>query len=73
MAILLADVYKSHCAINCCFTAQVSLSRAKEQLKSAMMMNLESKMVVFEDIGRQLLGQGFKMTPEELTHKIGKN
>ena len=36
-----------------------------------MMMNLESKAVVFEDIGRQLLGQDFKMSPEELSEKIG--
>lgn len=50
---------------------QVSLLRAKEQLKSAMMMNLESKAVVFEDIGRQLLGQGFKLSPDQLAEKIG--
>ncbi len=31
---------------------QVAVVRAKEQLKSAMMMNLESKAIVFEDIGR---------------------
>ena len=63
----------SHCVnlINF-FVLQVALSRAKEQLKSAMMMNLESKAVVFEDIGRQLLGQDFKMSPEELCEKIGK-
>ena len=31
---------------------QVALNRAKKMLTSAMMMNLESKMIVFEDIGR---------------------
>ena len=31
---------------------QVALARAKQQLKSAMMMNLESRLIVFEDIGR---------------------
>lgn len=31
---------------------QEAVSRAKQQLKSAMMMNLESKAIVFEDIGR---------------------
>ena len=51
---------------------QVSLLRAKQQLKSAMVMNLESKAVVFEDIGRQVLGQGFKLSPEELSEKIGE-
>ena len=37
-----------------------------------MMMNLESKAIVFEDIGRQVLGQGFKLSPEELSEKIGE-
>lgn len=31
---------------------QVAVSRAKQQLKSAMMMNLESRAIIFEDIGR---------------------
>ncbi len=30
---------------------QVVLTRAKEILKSALMMNLESRMILFEDIG----------------------
>ncbi len=37
---------------SCDAQLQVALLRAKEQLKSAMMMNLESKLIVFEDIGR---------------------
>lgn len=31
---------------------QDAVLRAKQQLKSAMMMNLESKAIIFEDIGR---------------------
>jgi len=48
----------------------VALARAKEQLKSAMMMNLESRLIVFEDIGRQVLGQDEKYSTEELSQKI---
>ncbi|KAJ8644931.1 hypothetical protein MRB53_006679 [Persea americana] len=37
---------------------QVQLDRAKESTKSAVLMNLESRMVVSEDIGRQILTYG---------------
>ncbi|WOK95698.1 mitochondrial-processing peptidase subunit alpha [Canna indica] len=37
---------------------QVQLDRAKEATKSAVFMNLESRMVVSEDIGRQILTYG---------------
>ena len=42
----IADDFSSH--------AQVAVKRAKEQLKSAMMMNLESRIIIFEDIGRHV-------------------
>ncbi|XP_058074113.1 mitochondrial-processing peptidase subunit alpha-like [Magnolia sinica] len=37
---------------------QVQLDRAKEATKSAVLMNLESRMVASEDIGRQILTYG---------------
>ncbi|KDO55877.1 hypothetical protein CISIN_1g0104472mg, partial [Citrus sinensis] len=37
---------------------QVQLDRAKQSTKSAILMNLESRMVVSEDIGRQVLTYG---------------
>lgn len=37
---------------------QVQLDRAKQATKSAILMNLESRMVVSEDIGRQVLTYG---------------
>ncbi|KAG5030120.1 hypothetical protein JHK87_013634 [Glycine soja] len=37
---------------------QVQLDRAKQATKSAILMNLESRMVVSEDIGRQILTYG---------------
>ncbi|KAJ9692218.1 hypothetical protein PVL29_011336 [Vitis rotundifolia] len=37
---------------------QVQLNRAKEATKSAVLMNLESRMIASEDIGRQILTYG---------------
>ncbi|KAJ0090524.1 hypothetical protein Patl1_13388 [Pistacia atlantica] len=37
---------------------QVQLDRAKQSTKSAILMNLESRMIVSEDIGRQVLTYG---------------
>lgn len=48
------------------------LERAKTQLQSMLMMNLEQRPVVFEDIGRQVLAQGFRYQPEYFYDKIGK-
>ncbi len=39
------------------------LSRAKNMLKSMMMMQLESRMVICEDIGRQLITYGHRQVP----------
>lgn len=46
------------------------VSRAKNQLKSSMMMKLESRQVLFEDIGRQLLTYKKRETPEQLCQKV---
>jgi len=48
----------------------VEVSRAKKQTQSMLMMNLESRVVKFEDIGRQILGLGFRKTPKELFDSI---
>lgn len=40
------------------------LSRAKKQLQSMLLMNLESRPVVFEDIGRQVLASGVRKQPQ---------
>ncbi|XP_005089371.2 mitochondrial-processing peptidase subunit alpha [Aplysia californica] len=43
---------------------QDELSRAKRQLQSMLMMNLEVRPVVFEDIGRQVLAGSGRRTPQ---------
>ncbi|KAF9437704.1 Mitochondrial-processing peptidase subunit alpha [Entomortierella beljakovae] len=51
---------------------QGELDRAKNQLRSSVLMNLESKMVQLEDLGRQVQVHGNKVPVEELCAKIEK-
>lgn len=48
------------------------LGRAKAQLQSLLLMNLESRPVVFEDVGRQVLAHGKRMPPEYFCDLIQK-
>uniref|UniRef100_A0A5S6R041 Uncharacterized protein n=1 Tax=Trichuris muris TaxID=70415 RepID=A0A5S6R041_TRIMR len=48
------------------------LERAKTQLKSSLLMNLEQRPVRFEDLTRQILGQGERKSPLEYVDAIGK-
>lgn len=50
----------------------MELERAKTQLKSMLMMNLESRPVIFEDVGRQVLATGKRKLPHELCHLISE-
>ena len=49
------------------------LERAKTQLQSMLMMNLENRPVMFEDIGRQVLSRGMRFQPEYYYDKISKS
>lgn len=49
---------------------QSELNRAKKQLQSMLMMNLEARPVVFEDLGRQVLATGARKNPEEFVQMI---
>ncbi|XP_055056654.1 mitochondrial-processing peptidase subunit alpha [Misgurnus anguillicaudatus] len=49
---------------------EMELERAKTQLKSMLMMNLESRPVIFEDVGRQVLATGKRKLPSELCDLI---
>ena len=44
----------------------VERERAKTQLTSMLMMNLESRPVIFEDVGRQVLATRSRKLPQEL-------
>merc|ERR1711922_111626 len=46
------------------------LSRAKTQLKSMLLMNLESRPVIFEDCARQVLSVGHSRKPEYFINLI---
>ena len=46
------------------------LARAKNMLKSLMMMQLESRMVLCEDIARQYITYGYRVQPKDLCHEI---
>jgi len=48
----------------------VELNRAKNQLKASLLMNLESRPILFEDIGRQVLTYGARTPPEVLIQQI---
>ena len=51
---------------------KMELERAKSQLKSSLIMSLESRMVEVEDLGRQVQINGRKVTVEEMCSKIDK-
>uniref|UniRef100_A0A1Y1LEA8 Mitochondrial-processing peptidase subunit alpha n=1 Tax=Photinus pyralis TaxID=7054 RepID=A0A1Y1LEA8_PHOPY len=52
--------------------SEQELRRAKTQLQSMLLMNLESRPVVFEDIGRQVLATGHRKRPEYFICEIEK-
>ncbi|KAK8749038.1 hypothetical protein OTU49_015653 [Cherax quadricarinatus] len=54
------------------YTSKEELERAKVQLQSMLLMNLESRPVVFEDIGRQVLATGKRLQPQHFMHLINK-
>ncbi|XP_074601211.1 mitochondrial-processing peptidase subunit alpha [Brevipalpus obovatus] len=48
------------------------LERAKSQLQSMLLMNLEARPVVFEDIARQVVANGFRRSPRFYMDAIDK-
>ncbi|EHK99956.1 putative Mitochondrial-processing peptidase subunit alpha [Glarea lozoyensis 74030] len=49
---------------------QAEVNRAKNQLRSSLLMNLESRMVELEDLGRQVQVHGRKVGVKEMCRKI---
>ncbi|GAB1320353.1 Mitochondrial-processing peptidase subunit alpha [Madurella fahalii] len=54
-----------HAALN-----PIEVARAKNQLRSSLLMNLESRMVELEDLGRQVQVHGRKIPVREMTRRI---
>lgn len=52
---------------------RMELERAKTQLQSMLLMNLEARPVIFEDIGRQVLATGERKRPEYFMEQICKS
>ena len=50
----------------------VELKRAKTQLKSMLLMNLEARPVMFEDIGRQVLANGHRKSANYFIDQIDR-
>lgn len=50
--------------------AEVEVARAKNQLRSSLLMNLESRMVELEDLGRSVQVHGKKVPVREMCAKI---
>ncbi len=46
------------------------LSRARNMLKCNVLTQLESRIILFEDVGRQLVTYGHREAPEALCRKI---
>ncbi|ERT01234.1 mitochondrial processing peptidase [Sporothrix schenckii 1099-18] len=49
---------------------QAEVNRAKNQLRSSLLMNLESRMVELEDLGRQVQIHGHKIPVHEMVRRI---
>jgi processing peptidase subunit alpha len=49
---------------------QSELDRAKNQLKSSVLMNLESRMVQLEDLGRQVQIYGKRISADEMRQRV---
>lgn len=49
---------------------KIEADRAKKQLKSSLLMNLESRIVEMDDLGKQVALQGFKTPVNEMCEKI---
>ena len=52
------------------YVSPQELERAKVQLQSMLLMDLESRPVVFEDLGRQVLATGHRFQPDYFIEKI---
>lgn len=50
--------------------SKVEANRAKNQLRSSLLMNLESRMIILEDLGRQVQSLNHRISGDEMCHHI---
>jgi mitochondrial-processing peptidase subunit beta len=50
---------------------EAEVERAKAQLRASLLLSLDSTTPVAEDIGRQLITTGRRMSPEEIEKVVG--
>lgn len=72
MAEIIAQQFANTFATDKLKLTEEEISRAKNQLKSSLLMNLESKLVELEDLGRQVQLHGRKIPIEEMISSIEK-
>jgi mitochondrial-processing peptidase subunit beta len=51
---------------------EAEVERAKAQLRASLLLSLDSTTPVAEDIGRQLVTTGRRMSPEEIEKVVGE-
>jgi mitochondrial-processing peptidase subunit beta len=51
---------------------EAEVERAKAQLKASILLSLDGTTAVAEDIGRQIVTTGRRLSPEEVERVIGK-
>jgi processing peptidase subunit beta len=51
--------------------SEAEVERAKAQLRASLLLSLDSTTPVAEDIGRQLVTTGRRMSPEEIEKVVG--
>lgn len=64
--------YTNQSIIPAIYHVNRNFQRAKKQLQSMLLMNLESKPVIFEDIARQVLANNFRKQPDVYMRIIGE-
>jgi len=67
---LIREIVFHLCRLSVEPVSEIELSRAKNMLKSMMLMQLESRLILCEDIARQFIIYGKRSAPEEICAKI---